>query len=416
MNMKKMILTGMLVGTLVMSGILTGCTTLDTPKSKNPQSVSMVMGVHDYFPVISLDTNAVYSKIYDACYTYGDFSAVVVDGDPFVACNYNINEPEKKIDSAKKKQIASKNAAQIMSEVSAVSAKTPEIDTLSAISLSADSLHSVPGESEKSMIVFDSGLSTTSLLNFSAQNIIDEPVESLVAQLEKLHAIPDLTGIDVTWVGLGATCGEQDNLTNSYKFKLKTIWEGILTAGGASSITFDQSPTSSEEYAMDLPKCSTVPIVADCLEVAELVTEEEMPEVIKWDGNSSLQFESDKAEFIDTAAAMAELGPIAEYLNANPNEAIYIFGMTATVAGGDSGVGLSEERAQACKNVLLEKGVNEAQVTCVGLGQTQNSLRAVDIDESGMQNENAQKNRAVFVVKAESELVDVLVNSVHNIV
>jgi outer membrane protein OmpA-like peptidoglycan-associated protein len=265
------------------------------------------------------------------------------------------------------------------------------------------------------MIVYDSGLSTTSLLNFATQNIIDEPIESIVSQLESYHAIPDLTGIDIIWIGLGQTCGEQENLTSSYKYKLQEIWTAILEAGGATSVTFDKTPLTAEEYSGKLPACSTVPIVVDSLELTELITDEEMPEVIKWDGNSNIQFLGNVADFADPEIAESELAPIAEYLVSHPDESVYIFGMTATVIGGDLGIELSEARAGACREKLLEAGVNENQVITIGLGQLDNPLRTADTDENGNQiQELAQKNRAVIFVKNGSQLLDTLLSCAEN--
>jgi outer membrane protein OmpA-like peptidoglycan-associated protein len=415
-NMKKLMVTAGVAVIMCVSTLLTGCgkgssgsSTATSKVPDSPQSISMVMGVHKYFPVLSLNTESVYSQIYNACYTYGDVSAFVVDGDPYAVCSYNIAEPDKNIDSAKRKQIASSNTEQIMSVLSTASAKTPEIDTLSAISKSADALHSTAGEADLSMIIYDSGVSTTSLLNFATQNIIDEPVDSIVSQLESYHAIPDLTGIDVVWIGLGQTCGDQENLTSNYKYKLQERWAAILEAGGAASVTFDKTPLTAEEYSGELPECSTVPVVVDSLELSELVTEDEMPEVIKWDGNSNIQFLSDSAEFVDSETAKSELEPIADYLVAHPEESVYIFGMTATVKGGDLGIDLAKDRANTCKASLIASGVNEDQVITVGLGQLDNPLRTSDVDENGDQiEESAQKNRAVIFVKNGSQLADTL--------
>lgn len=406
---KKMMITGLAV-MMCVSALLAGCGASVGGNSENntdlPQCVSMVMGVHEYFPTISLNTDSVYSQIYNACYSYGDVSAFIVDGDPYAVCNYNITAPDKKIDAAKRKQLASNNTKQIMAEMSAASAKTPEIDTLSAIAMSADTLHSTSGEAELSMIVYDSGLSTTSLLNFAAQNIIDEPVESIVSQLEAYHAIPNLESVHVVWIGLGQTCGEQSNLTADYKYKLQEIWKAILEAGGAGSVTFDKSPLSSEEYQGELPKCSVVPVVTDSLELAAA---EEMPEIVKWDGNSNIQFLGDKAEFVNPDAVMEEIKPVVEYLTENSEKGVYVFGMTATIPGGDLGIKLSEARANACRDVLLAAGVKESQIMTVGLGQVDNPLRTPDVDETGRQiEEAAQKNRAVIFVKQGSRLVDTL--------
>lgn len=416
-KMKKMIMVVAMAGILGMSSLLTAGCASGIPgihmggvsAEKNPQSVSLVLGIHDFFPAVSLNIKEIYEQVYDACDTYGSVSAITVDGAPFVSCNFDINKPDKKIDQAKKNQIVKGNTQQIMEAAASTAARTPEIDTLSAVMLSADMLHSTKGEADKNMIIFDSGLSTTSYLNFSAQNIIEEPVDSIVKQLKELHAIPDLKGIKVTWFGLGKTCGEQTDLTPDYEYKLGNIWQAILEEGGAESVVFDTSPVSAEENAMELPKCSTVPVVTDSLKLTENVTKDEMPEIIKWDEKSPLNFEKDQAVFVDYSAAMEQMKPVAAYLAANPSEKVCIFGMTATVGGEDLGIGLSRARADACKDILIQQGVLESQMATAGLGERANSLRVNDVDMNGMQiEEQAQKNRAVFVVKADSVLVEEL--------
>lgn len=414
LKMKKFMAMSMIAVTMCSAILLTGCgTDKDRQKANKtsdlPQSVSMVLGRHAYFPDISLNTESVYSKIYDACYTYGDVSAFVVDGDPYAACHYQLKAPDKKVDSAKRKQLAKNNTKQILSSITDVSAKTPEIDTLTAITKSADTLHSTAGDAQLSMIVYDSGLSTASLLNFAAQNIIEEPVENIIAQLEDLHAIPDLEGIDVVWIGLGQTCGEQTDLTPNYKYKLEEIWRAILKAGGAGSVSFDKTQLSDKEYAGNLPECTVVPVVADSLDIKELAVQEQLPEVIKWDSNSNIKFVGDEDVFIDPEKAMEELNPIAEYLKARPDEVMYVFGTTATDVSGDLGIELSKARAETCKNSLIGAGVNENQILTFGIGQLAHPLRVNDVDVNGNQIEElAQKNRAVIFVRQDSKLIETL--------
>lgn len=414
MNKKRLMM--MLVTTMVLGTAMTGCGN-KTSASDTPQSVSLVRRVTRNCPAISLQTESVYDKIYEAAYSYGDVSVVSAEGTPKVVCNYNLQEPNKKIDKSKRNQLATNNTAQMIEQMSAITSTTPEADTLTSIRLSADTLHSTSGESEKTMIIFDSGLSTAGLLNFAQQNIIETSPEFLVEQLEARHAIPDLSDIHVVWVGLGKVCGEQPELTADYQYRLEEIWKAILCKGNAASVTFDRSPVSNEAYAGNLPQCSIVPVVADALDIETLVTEAEMPDVIKWDEASPVTFQGDKAEFVDYQAAAKELTPVAEYLTANPQQKVYIFGMTATVTGGNSGTELATKRAQTVRNVLTEKGVSEAQITCVGLGQISNPLRVDDVDANGHQiQELAQKNRAVFVIREESDMVNVLLDCVNSYV
>lgn len=411
----KKILVSLIICAFVMSGILTGCSsgimginTEAKEESMSPQSVSLVVSGHKYFPKLSL-SDKLYSRIYNGCYTYGDVSAVVVDGDPFLAFNYTIKEPDANVDSAKKKQIDTGNTDQIMSDLSNLVGKTPEADLLSAIHMSADMLHSTESTTEKTMVIYDSGLSTTGILNFAEQNLIDTPAESIVAQLKEIHEIPDLTDVNILWLGCGEVCGEQQKLSEDYKNKLETIWKEILSEGGAADIDFQPSGASGEEPDTELPDCSTVPVI----ETHIVITEKSMPEITRWDGESSVRFKGDLAEFVDVATAKEDLRPAAEYLAANPTESVYIFGMTATITGGGSGIELAEARANACKDVLKEYGVNDKQITVVGLGQIDNPLRVKDVDKNGNQIEKlAQKNRAVVMIKAQDPMVGTLLKCI----
>lgn len=388
-------------------------------ETKVTQNVALVLGTTKYFPAVSINTEELSSQIYDACYSYGRVAAVMADGSPFLAADYTIHAPDVKVNKAKKKQLASQYTSQILSAAAAVKPQTKETDTLNGITMAADVLRSIGNDSNRQMIIYGSGLDTTSVLNFAEQDLIHTPAEDIVKQLEGMHAIPDLSGISVTWIGLGQTCGEQSTLNSDYKYRLQELWREILLAGGISedALVFNTSPLpEAESSGEDLPDCSTVPVVDEKITSSSTEKKDtgyEISEVTKWDGNSSLQFQGDEAAFIDAGAAVAELSPVAEYLQANPEKNIYIFGMTATMTGGDPGIELAEARANACRQVLLEQGVNEAQIKTVGLGQLDNPLRVHDVDENGKQiQELAQRNRAVVVVKAESDLVDTLLKCV----
>lgn len=415
---KRIILATMCIVLAGITGSLTGCgsSVMGMGASETaaaempPQSVSLVLSGHRYFPAVSLNTEEIYSEIYNACFTYGDLSAVVVDGEPFVAADYHISPPKANVDSAKKNQIAADNTEQIIAELSDIAGETPEVDTLAAIQLSAKALQSTDEGNEKTMLIYDSGLSTTSLLDFASENLIEEPAENIVHQLGEIYELPDLEDIRVKWFGLGETCGDQARLDSEFEYKLKAIWESILTAGGAASVTFDSSPVFAEETEKTLPECSTVPVVEDSL---VLTDNSGLPEIIKWDESSDVRFKGDLAEFTDAETAREALCPVAEYLAANPEESIYIFGMTATITGGGSGIELANARAAACEKVLKEAGASEDQMTSVGLGQIANPLRINDVDEQGNQIEElAQKNRAVVIVKAENPLVEKLLKCV----
>ncbi len=367
------------------------------------RSVSIVMAVRDNFPKIQYNNESLYDTIYDAAYSWGYISAVVSDGDPSVMGSWRITNPGKNINDAKRRQLATNCTETIISNLMTFSPDNTEGDTLRAVKIAADALNST-GSDIKTLVVYDSGLSTSGVLNFAGKNILGVSPETIVEQLKENHSIPDLTGIDVVWTGLCQVAGQQETLASSYEYKLETLWTAILSAAGAKSVEFDRNPLPAVENEGDMPYCSVVPVVADTLDIDEEA--QELPDIVKCDETSSVRFKSNTAELVDEAAAEKALMPIAEYLCANSEESFYILGMTATVPGGDGGRQLSLERAETCKALLVKNGVSKDRLICIGLGYTDHPLRADDTDADGNLIEEAAKaNRAVFLVKPVPELV-----------
>lgn len=102
---------------------------------------------------------------------------------------------------------------------------------------------------DKCLYILDSGLSTEGELNVLSENLhrlID--VQPIVDKLQKDHALPDLTGVQVVWIGLGDAADKQEDLTSRNKNTLKELWEAVLTTSGAE-VTFKNLPlTRGGEY------------------------------------------------------------------------------------------------------------------------------------------------------------------------
>lgn len=390
MKRKNFVLAIMLVLVVLMI-TLTGC---GSNNAESSIAVSLVLGNHEYFPKINLRAESVYQKIYDAAYSYGDCSIVVVDGNPYVAASYNITKPDANIDNAKRKQISKQNAEQIIADGSNACAKTSEIDTLSAIVASSALLKSSSAE-VKEMLVYDSGFSTTGLLDFSSENLIDVEPSFIVERLSELHALPELTGIKVIWTGLGEVCDEQDELSFTYKYKLKNIWkEVIVTAGG--EVEFIDVPLSATPKGEELPSCKTIPIIQDSLELSG-----DIAKPIKF-GEDTIKFLGDQAVYVNAADAKKALEPIATFLKENATKRILIVGTTASAGKDASCLSLSLNRANACRNTLIEMGVNESQIETLGLGRKKCFLRVNDLENGRLIEALASQNRAVFIFDTDS--------------
>lgn len=389
----KKILSVLLISVFVLSSMfmLAGCSGKEEMPSE-PESTAIVLGNHKHFPMLSLNIPSISSVIYDTCLSYGRVTAFVADGNAFLVGDYTINEPNVKVDNTKRKQLAQRNCDQIMSECSNAKAKTPEIDTLYAITQAAKSIQGSSGN--KTLLIFDSGLSTTGLLNFVEQNLIDADPDKIVEQLGEKHYIPDLEDINVVWTGIGQTCGDQTPLTENYKYKLEKLYNAILTAGGAK-VTFNHEPIQGDEPE-GVPECSVVPVIEDSLDINGA-----LPEVVKFD-ETKISFVSDKAEFVSESDAYEALKPIADILVKNTDVKVLIVGSTATDGTPEDCRKLSQMRADKVKDTLIALHVNPNQLSTYGAGQSQTPFRVDDIKDGKLIETEAAKNRAVYIVNSDS--------------
>lgn len=379
----KKILIGLLAVVMCLC-MFAGCTNSDD----EPVAVAFVIGAHKNFPTLNLNTDAVYDKIYDVAYRYGKLLVVVVDGSPYVFGDYELKAPNKSIDDAKRRQLAKQDANSIIAEISAAKAKTAEVDTLAAITKTAKLLKST-GIENLEMTIYDSGLSTTGVLNFAKSNLIEGDPSLIVDKLRESNSLPDISGIKITWFGIAETSGGQAVLTTRYQNSLEAIWGAIIEASGGT-VEFKHISLSTVETDGDLPDVSAVSVVQDNIHGDEVINEP-----IRL---SSVRFVADSSEYISEAEAREALMPLAEILKKRPNDQIVLAGSTASI--GTDGKKLSLERANAVKSTLISLGVSENQIyATVGLGQTLWSKRVDDLDSQGNLVESAAaKNRAVFAM------------------
>lgn len=398
--MKKIIALIMTIACLSSVLALTGCSNAAHNTKQEPLSLSIVIGAHKYFPQMAIGGTKLANKIYEACITYGNISSVIVDGNPITRSNYTVVKSNKDLTKSKEETIAKQNTNTILSECASAKATSPEVDTLEAIKVSANLLNGTDSNN-KLMYVYDNGLCTTGMISQLTGDFMSSDHTMLVDKLESLHALPDLTGITVEWTGLGCTTGEQANIPDSYKYKLKSMWTTIIEASGGR-VVFDTTPISGEEIA-DLPNVTPVPFAKDSLNAEDYTSKEVLNEPVVFN-ESTIKFVGDRAEFIDRDAAMKALIPIAELLKENGDLHIIIAGTTASAGSIEDCLTLSKRRAEACKKVLIDYGANESQIECIGLGRAENCFHVDDLNADGTLNEKMAKlNRAIYIFSSDSE-------------
>lgn len=362
--------------------MVTGCKE-DNPSSDTPTHTVIVSGSHANTAYTSfLKAEETKNAVLKSTASYGSITLIVADGQPFVAERFQINESEKNLSNKKKAQIASQQADQILATAKEIEAVTPEVDLLSALQLADRSLSGADGK--KQLIVIDSGLSTAGKVNFNSNLLEENGIEKqLYSFLNKEKELPTLDGVDVLWMGLGDTAGQQEACPAAARDTLKNIWETVLT--GAKSVTFS-SAVPGNEPERDLPSVSVVEY-----------PEERTFEPIVFD-NEKLMFEPDSIKFVDRAAAKAVLLPMVNELKDNKIQ-IAIFGTTASVGQETDSISFSEARAETVKDLLVELGLPEEQIACVkGLGYN-NIFHTPDrLPDGTLDALKAEKNRSVIVM------------------
>lgn len=378
-KMKKMVLPFLIIVIFMVTGCKEG-----NPPSDTPTHTVIVCGSHANTAYTSfLNTEEVKSTVMESTESFGSVTLIVSDGQPFVAEKFQINGSEKKLSNKKKTQIASQQADQILATAKEIKTVTPEVDLLSALQLADRSLSGVDGK--KQIIVIDSGLSTAGKVNFFNSKLLEEigMEKQLYKFLDEEKELPGLDGVDVLWMGLGDTAGQQEACPAAVRDTLKKVWETVLT--GAKSVTFS-SAVPGNEPERDLPSVSVVEY-----------PEDKVFEPVVFD-NKTLMFQADSTELADISAAKAVLLPMVNELKDNRIQ-IAIFGTTATVGSNNSCIAFSEARAQTVKDILVDMGLPEDQIAYVkGLGY--NNIFHTDdrLPDGTLDPLKAEKNRSVIVM------------------
>jgi outer membrane protein OmpA-like peptidoglycan-associated protein len=326
---------------------LAGCSSLADPTG----GLAVVVGAHSNMPEPSLDGEA-RDVLGTAVEAQSYLAVVVADGDPFVPVKGPLtitgkNGPSQDASRDENRQ----NVDQALTDAAAT---TSETDLLSGLDLGARSIADAHGA--HTIVVVDSGLSTVAPLDFTQPGMLDADPAELVAGLQAAGELPDLSGDEIVFQGLGDTADPQPDLSRGHRKNLIAIWTAIVEAAGAASVDVEPSPLSGDS-AGGLPDVTVVPIppVITCSAGTVTLT------------GGDVAFRPDSAEFLEATAAADVVRPVAQQLIDS--------GLTATVTGTTARVGdaagqqrLSQERAQAVADLLIAAGVPADRLTVVGRG------------------------------------------------
>ncbi len=280
------------------------------------------------------------------------FSVVVADGAPYVA-ESGVLKATGDTASAKQEQ-GEANRQRVDDAVAGARARTPESDLLAALQVAAASIQAQPGH--RSIVVLDSGLSTTGALDFRNPDLLDAVPSEIADALGTSQRLPALEGMSVQFLGLGNTAEPQAELDRIRRSQLRTIWTAIAETAGASSVAVESAQAQGPPLG-DLPPVTPVPVTPgySCTDNMMTIT------------GGALAFRPYTDVFLDPATAEDILRPVADQVKAGMLTAT-LHGMSADIRDPAEQMLLTYLQAQAVADMWLEFGVPVQQLTVVGLG------------------------------------------------
>lgn len=387
--MKKLLIAVSLISLL----LLTGCASDPTEKT----AVSLVLGNHANSQGMPYSSTVVINALEEATSSFGAVSLVGCDGDPYSIASVDIPEQQDGLSDTKYEDISDSQVSQILTKISSWSAQTEEVDTLSAIFIAVRDLSNIDCEN-KTLIICDTGLQTTGVLNFSSSDLLSiDDVSGIVDILAEGMNIPDLSGINLLWIGLGDTDFPQEDLTRAQLKKLEEIWEAILSAGNPVSLTFSTVNPDVNYQVTDVPLVSLVSAAEDLTPTVDSVLDE--PLIFYQD--STISFNGNENTFEDESLAIETLQSIAELMFDNDELELLVVGTTAS-GRVDFCNELSTARAVQVVQTLVSLGVDESRLIAIGLG-FEDEWHIDDLNSDGTLNANAYFNRKVVILNAETE-------------
>ncbi|MGH3886280.1 MAG: OmpA family protein [Pseudonocardiaceae bacterium] len=327
--------------------LLTGCG--DSTTNSAPGALAMIVGAHSNMVAPSLlDTSK--TEIDTAAELGSPVTVIVDDASPTASAPLSLKTGN---DNPLYQQ---DQVNQLKNLIDEARADSPEVDLLAAINLAARSVTDAVGP--KTIVVIDSGLQTTGALRFQDSDgaLLNANPDEIVELLRRTQQLPNLSGMRVVFTGLGDTEAPQQPLPQPARAALVALWTKIVeSAGGKAEVK--QAPLPSTRTIDGLPPVTIVPVAAKSIGPLPSIT-------VLRDG--TVGFVPDQAVFRDPDQTRAVLADYAREIT-NGRRAL-LTGTTASAGTSEYRLRLSQQRANAVRDLLVSLGAPADRISTRGLG------------------------------------------------
>lgn len=404
--MKKMICFALVL--MMLCCMFAGCTSDEDAVSAHPRNVACVVTVANNNPWV--DTRMIDELSALPEFPGSTYAVINAEGQSRVICAGEIPDfSDQGYSKAMLERIHASISADINGQIDTAQPRTPQVDLASALVLAVRTLRANAGEDRENLLVFyTSGISTAGLIDMASvpvyQMDVDASVSALINQLEL-----NLEDIDVIFYACGDVAGDQPALSREEQTKLKGFYEKLFLGIGADSVTFMEDIPNGECYFFEqqvsvmLTEEMSSGLQANVISFDPAILESNEGDDVFADPvvltESQVQFIGDKAVYSHPEEAESVLKPIADFLMSN-DITILLCGTTAGDTDSAYTMELSQARAEAVKQTLVDFGVDPTRIIVVGLGSTTDPWHVYGIPTS---DKAASCNRKVVLLDASSQ-------------
>ncbi len=364
---------------IALMALVSGCSLLgeDTPNPHAGPPVALIVTARANQPAVLTDHGTPVGNVIDDL--VADQSTVTVirtDGSPTVVATVNL---QNTANSGARTNYAAMLRNKLAKAITTSTATAPEADQITALALAA---RSTGGRGR--VVVVDTGLMTAPPIRMQ-QGVLspDTNTADLMQALTSAGALPNLTGVNITWIGMGDTARPQPELDLAARARLQGFWKNLLIKAGAN-VTFNSAVVPDAPTRTGLPPVTPV----DVTKVDPGLTIEL--------GATTLDFHEGTAEFADQTRAENTLAGLATSLDNGGYRHLHITGTTARWGSTSYQIDLSTQRAEQTARTLARLGY-QGTITTEGLG-SQFPEYVPDHEADGtLDPVRAQQNRLVII-------------------